>query len=183
MHERIAKFPSKQFYEGKLITSESVKNRLLSPWESDCLFPTICFWDTKRGGPSGGGVQDFTNIDESDFIFRRIMAPFIRKYSGVSFADDPSNNLISIGIISFYKDQVKSLQQQWDNTPAFKAAKFKKSFLLFNSYVWIGRSIKIFPSPTLLIFIIIFLLSTWCSELSADEIRECPMKGPITVKN
>lgn len=123
MHERIAVFPSKQFYEGKLITSESVKNRLLSPWENDFLFPTICFWDTKRAGPSGVGVQDFTNTDESDFIFRRIMAPFIRKYSGVSFADDPNNNLISIGIISFYKDQVKSLQQQWDNTPASKAAK------------------------------------------------------------
>ncbi len=68
-------------------------------------------------------MQDFTNTDESDFIFRRILEPFIRKYSGVSFEDDPSNNLISIGIISFYKDQVKSLQQQWDNTPAFKGAK------------------------------------------------------------
>mmetsp|Transcript_9191 Transcript_9191/g.18473 ORF Transcript_9191/g.18473 Transcript_9191/m.18473 type:complete len:378 (-) Transcript_9191:262-1395(-) len=123
MHERIATFPSNQFYEDKLITSESVKNRLLSPWANHPLFPTICFWDTKRTGQSGGGGEDFTNSEESDFILRRIMTPFVRKYSGVSFADDPNKNMISIGIISFYKDQVKSLQQQWDRSPVLKAAK------------------------------------------------------------
>lgn len=119
MHERIATFPSNQFYEGKLITSESVKNRLQPTWENHPCFPTICFWDTKRAGQNGG--QDFTNTDESDFILRRIMSTFVSKFSGATFADNP-NNPISVGIISFYKDQVKSLQQQWDRNPTLKSS-------------------------------------------------------------
>ena len=123
MHERIATFPSNQFYEGKLITSDSVNIRSPSPWANDSLFPTICFWDTKRAGQDGGAAQDFTNVGESDFILRRIMAPFVRKYSGASFSDDPNKSPITIGIISFYKDQVKSLQQQWDRSPSLKTAR------------------------------------------------------------
>lgn len=45
MHEDIAAFPSEQFYQGKLITSDSVKVRSKPSWSCSC-FPTICFWDT-----------------------------------------------------------------------------------------------------------------------------------------
>ncbi len=118
MHKGIAMFPSNQFYEGKLITSESVKNRLLPPWANDPCFPTICFWDTKRAGQNE--AQDFTNTDESDFILRRIMATFVNRYAGATYEDDP--NPISVGIISFYKDQVKSLQQQWKKIPSLNSS-------------------------------------------------------------
>ena len=123
MHERIAAFPSRQFYDAKLITAESVNERLPTPWADDQRFPTLCFWDTKRTAQSGGGGHDFTNINESDFILRRIMTPFMHTFADVSLADDPDTP-ISIGIISFYKDQVNALQQQWDKFPALNASKF-----------------------------------------------------------
>lgn len=114
MHDSIATFPSKQFYDGKLITSDSVKNRQLPPWSSHPCFPTLCFWDTKGGSEAGG----FANTEESDFILRKIMSSFVRGYSDAKDAN-VSTIPISVGIISFYKDQVKSLQQQWNKIPSF----------------------------------------------------------------
>lgn len=122
MHERIATFPSNQFYEGRLFTSDGVKNRQLPPWSDHPCFPTLCFWDMKRSGSNtnnGSGGRDFTNTQESDFILRKIVPAFTHAYSKAKYVDEP-NNSISIGIISFYRDQVKYMQQEWEKIPALR---------------------------------------------------------------
>jgi superfamily I DNA and/or RNA helicase len=48
------------------------------------------------------------------------MATFVNRYAGATYEDDP--NPISVGIISFYKDQVKSLQQQWKKIPSLNSS-------------------------------------------------------------
>lgn len=100
MHQRIAEFPSKEFYRGKLITPDSVKNRSVS-WTSNPCFPTIAFWDTdgKLMSGSGGGFG-YSNQEEVEFITRDILSLFTYEYLR------NTDVKVSIGIISFYKEQV-----------------------------------------------------------------------------
>lgn len=95
MHEDIALFPSYEFYNGKLITPASVKDRPAPPWYSDC-FPPICFWDTH--GAMGHG---FTNNEEANFITGTLLSTLVH-----TFLKGPGE--VTVGIISFYKDQVRN---------------------------------------------------------------------------
>jgi len=95
MHRDIAAFPSKQFYNGMLITPDCVNNRPTPLWLSQC-FPTICFWDIK-GDMSAVG-NGWNNAEEASFITRTILAIFAQTWK--------RPDIITVGIISFYKDQV-----------------------------------------------------------------------------
>lgn len=100
MHEDIAAFPSDQFYEGKLKTPDSVKERPTPLWYGPC-FPTICFWDINRRNMSANG-RGFSNVDEASFISQTILSTFVQNFTNRS-------DIVSVGIISFYNDQVSCL--------------------------------------------------------------------------
>lgn len=112
MHEEIAAFPSQEFYDGRLITPDSIKDRMTPSWSSPC-FPTLCFWDTNgqkmSPGPNGHG---FINRDEADFITQTILSTFAHTFL------KQSDTEVTVGIISFYKDQVKILKEQLAKIPA-----------------------------------------------------------------
>lgn len=100
MHQSIAAFPSEEFYQGKLITPDSVKKRVAPSWSCPC-FPTICFWDTNgRNMQSGSMGHGYTNRGEADFITQTILTTFAHTFLTRSDAE------LTVGIISFYKDQV-----------------------------------------------------------------------------
>jgi hypothetical protein len=100
MHDDIAAFPSKQFYCGKLITPDSVKDRPTPSWYRCPCFPTICFWDINgRNMSTGANGFGFTNIDEASFITQTILSTFAHTFL-------EGSDIITVGIISFYKDQV-----------------------------------------------------------------------------
>jgi len=119
MHEDIASFPSQQFYEGKLITPDSVKIRSKPSWSCPC-FPTICFWDINgqnmAANPMGYG---FTNKEEADFITHTILSTLAHTFSKQSEVD------VTVGIISFYRDQVKLLKEQLSRIPALNNSRLK----------------------------------------------------------
>ena len=100
MHEDIAAFPSENFYDGKLITPVSVKNRVV-PWSDHPCFPPIAFWDVNgRHMANSSSGHGFTNPEEAAFIIRTILSTFSHTF--LKRADTK----VSVGVISFYKDQV-----------------------------------------------------------------------------
>jgi len=119
MHEDIASFPSEQFYKGKLITPDSVKNRSKSSWSCPC-FPSLCFWDIRgRNMIANKNGQGFSNKEEATFITRTILCTladtFLKK----------SESHVTVGIISFYRDQIKLLKEQLARIPALENSRLK----------------------------------------------------------
>lgn len=93
MHESIAAFPSMQFYGGQLITAINVTARPIPAWSSPSL-PTYCFWNTVSN-TKGNGAQNHFNTQEADFITNKLLSSLAARTSGT----------LSVGIISFYRDQ------------------------------------------------------------------------------
>ena len=101
MHEAIASFPSQQFYEGRLITPDEVRDRRAPLWTRNPCFPTVCFWDLRSANMSSkSDGHGFKNADEANFIMRRLLPAFAQECS--------SSGDITVGIITFYRDQVCS---------------------------------------------------------------------------
>lgn len=102
MHEEIASFPSQMFYDNLLITSSCVRNRGAAPWHCNYAFPPYVFWHigsimnfSKNGGLS--------NISEAQFVCQ-VLRAFSCTMSHVKN--------ISIGIISFYNEQVSLINEK-----------------------------------------------------------------------
>ena len=106
MAEDIAAFPSEEFYGGKLITPEEVLCRRSPRWVSNPCFPTVCFWDVRGKNAANcrsNNSNVFTNVEEADFIIFTLLKTFAHTYL------TRSDKVLSIGIISFYSDQVKRM--------------------------------------------------------------------------
>jgi len=119
MHEDIAAFPSEQFYQGKLITPHSVKVRPRPSWSSCPCFPTICFWDMQQCMAANGMGYGFTNVSEAQFIIRKMLCTLTDSFlvhSGVE---------VTVGVISFYKDQVTLLKEELASTPSLHSSRLK----------------------------------------------------------
>lgn len=103
MHEDIAEFPSREFYNGKLITPEIVNERPRPAWIGPC-FPTVCFWDTHGLNTNNSGrSRGFENHPEASFITRSILSTLSQSFFQGTGPE------ITVGIISFYRDQVSTL--------------------------------------------------------------------------
>lgn len=103
MHEDIANFPSREFYNGKLITPEIVNERPRPAWIGPC-FPTVCFWDTHGLNTNNSGrSRGFENHPEASFITRSILSTLSQSFFQGTGPE------ITVGIISFYRDQVSTL--------------------------------------------------------------------------
>ena len=104
MHPIIADFSSKQFYDGKLITSDCVKNRCPAPWYKHQCFPPFLIWNLQGSmqRSKGGGIF---NKEEDSFIVKRLLELFLSRFC------QNQQNQLNIGIISFYNEQVSNLQR------------------------------------------------------------------------
>ena len=101
MHQDIASFPSRMFYDNLLITSDSVHKRGPAIWHHHDAFPPYLFWSlggAMKRGRSGG----LSNSEEANFVCKLLLA-FKFAMSGVRD--------ISIGVISFYNDQVSLINK------------------------------------------------------------------------
>jgi len=117
MHEDIAAFPSEQFYSSKLITPKSIQSRVV-PWSRHPCFPTIAFWDVNGKHVSNSATgHGYKNREEADFIMGTILSTFSHIF--MTRSDQP----ISVGVISFYKDQVKLLRDELGKIPALNTSR------------------------------------------------------------
>jgi len=104
MHEEIASFPSKMFYENLLKTSQCVQNRPAALWHHHYAFPPYVFWDV-RGIMTSSKNGGLNNLGEAVFVCRMLHA-----FSSTM----PRVRDISIGIITFYNEQVALINQKLD---------------------------------------------------------------------
>lgn len=122
MHENIMNFSNQKFYKGELKADDSVKNTLLSYNEEETFLHTpVDFIDT-----SGCSFDDImnpeslshSNPDEATLLIKHLKL-LLNEYH-IS-----SQEIITVGIISPYKEQVQYLTQLVEADEDFKAFPIK----------------------------------------------------------
>ncbi|GMI82863.1 hypothetical protein like AT4G30100 [Hibiscus trionum] len=109
MHPQIRDFPSRYFYQGRLIDSDSVSNLPDEVYYKDPLLKPYLFYDITHGRESHrGGSVSYQNVHEAVFCLR--LYEYLQKTSkslGVP--------KITVGIITPYKLQLKCIQREFDS--------------------------------------------------------------------
>jgi len=109
MHEAIMEFPSKYFYENKLIAHESVKHEVIRPYE-----PPIEFIDTAGSGfaeKQDPETLSRYNQDEAALLIHQV-EKLVESIGSAAWLDEE----ITMGIITPYSAQVDKLQHLAENS-------------------------------------------------------------------
>lgn len=107
MHPQIRDFPSRYFYQSRLVDSDSVSSLPDEPYHRDALLRPYVFYDVSHGRESHkGNSVSYQNVTEAQFAARlyEYLQSFI-KAAGI--------NKVSVGVITPYKLQLKCLQQEF----------------------------------------------------------------------
>ncbi|MFQ6662828.1 hypothetical protein Gotur_030550 [Gossypium turneri] len=109
MHPQIRDFPSRYFYQGRLIDSESVANLPDEVYYKDPLLKPYLFYDITHGRESHrGGSVSYQNVHEAVFCLR--LYEYLQKT--LKSLGVPK---ITVGIITPYKLQLKCLQREFES--------------------------------------------------------------------
>jgi len=112
MNKEISLFPSRTFYHNRLSNSEEVLSRLCPPWYNHSLFPPYLFWNISNGRMSYQSNGTISNQTEINFIFR-LLNKFVQEFN--------PNRKFTIGIISFYNEQVRLIRNKFLNSGMMNA--------------------------------------------------------------
>ncbi|KAE8656295.1 alcohol dehydrogenase-like 7 [Hibiscus syriacus] len=108
MHPQIRDFPSRYFYQGRLIDSESVANLPDEVYYKDPLLKPYLFYDITHGRESHrGGSVSYQNVHEAVFCLR--LYEYLQKTSKSMGVPK-----ITVGIITPYKLQLKCIQREFE---------------------------------------------------------------------
>lgn len=104
MNPQISLFPSRRFYGGKLGDAPNIAKDRVIEWHSK--FPAFQFFTTSGGGGEvRNKLQSLSNMEEVRACAGLVRA-FAENYPGINFGH-------RIGIITFYKDQVRKLRSEF----------------------------------------------------------------------
>jgi superfamily I DNA and/or RNA helicase len=114
MNENIMEFPSKWFYEGKLVAHESVRHGLLRPYQSP-----VDFIDTAGCGyEESQDPETLSRYNEEEAnLTLRIVGKLVEETGASEWVEEK----ISMGIITPYRAQVDHLNKLVDASPALIA--------------------------------------------------------------
>lgn len=127
MHDKIMQFSNKMFYDGKLLSDDSVKDNHLSFDEvDDLLVRPVDFIDTAGCGfneEQNPETLSISNKEEADLLLRHL-GKVLEQYERPPVLDSARKNLeiqsLSIGIIAPYKSQTEYLKLQLEEQLYFK---------------------------------------------------------------
>uniref|UniRef100_A0A7I4BQ27 Uncharacterized protein n=1 Tax=Physcomitrium patens TaxID=3218 RepID=A0A7I4BQ27_PHYPA len=110
MHPQIRDFPSRYFYQGRLVDSESVKALSEEVYHKDPLLQPYLFFDISLGRESHAGSVSYQNKMEAQ------VAVHLYQHLQKTLADEagggpPAN--VSVGIITPYKQQLQCLEKEF----------------------------------------------------------------------
>ncbi|KAL6943108.1 hypothetical protein ACO0RG_002093 [Hanseniaspora osmophila] len=106
MHPSISKFPSKEFYEGRLKDGPQMDIVTSRPWHSTNIFSPYMFFDVARGVEERNAkTQSLVNMEEI-YVAMEMVQLLFQRYPKVDFKS-------KIGIISPYKQQVRTLKSKF----------------------------------------------------------------------
>jgi len=101
MHPEISLFPSKQFYEGKLVDGAGLAKLRQKPWHSSSLLGPYRFFDVK-GVSRQGGSHSLVNYDEINVA--------LQLYERLRIDYGSYDIRGKVGIITPYKGQLRELR-------------------------------------------------------------------------
>lgn len=107
MHPEISVFPSRAFYDGKLLDGQDMAKLTAKPWHIDPLLGPYRFFDVQgmhQSGPIGHSLINRAEISIAIRLFKRLQACA----SGYNFSG-------KVGIITPYKSQLKELRNTFRN--------------------------------------------------------------------
>src|SRR5277367_772466 len=106
MNPEISRFPSEQFYEGKLIDGPNMAIVTDREWHQSALFRPYCFFNVHGGaqerGKRGVSLMNRAEVNIAISIYDRLRA----EYDHVDFGG-------KIGIVTPYKEQLRELLRQF----------------------------------------------------------------------
>jgi senataxin len=102
MHPEISQFPSKQFYNGRLIDGQNMAEIRQSPWHASSLLGPYCFFDIKGTQTIGARGHSFINTEELN-VALQLYERLRTDYRSINFRG-------KIGIITPYKAQLRELR-------------------------------------------------------------------------
>ncbi|KAJ7540105.1 hypothetical protein O6H91_10G001500 [Diphasiastrum complanatum] len=108
MHPQIRDFPSRYFYQGRLVDSDGVKDLPDEVFHKDPMLQPYLFYDISHGRESHGGSVSYQNVVEAQFAARLYQHLKSVLQSAGTFK-------LSVGIISPYKLQLKCLQKEFES--------------------------------------------------------------------
>ena len=105
MHPEISRFPSREFYDGKLLDGEDMDKRTAKPWHQSDILGPYRFFDvqgTQQSAPRGHSLINIAEIEVALKLFARLTTDC----NGYDFTG-------KIGIITPYKSQLRELRSRF----------------------------------------------------------------------
>ena len=123
MHPSISSFPSRMFYNSRLTDAPSLNESRNAVWHKSPLFRPFTFFDVYRGKEFKSSASSTFNDEDVDVCLNLVK----KLFRDCQDVDVIMANKFSgrIGIISFYKEQVRRLRNKFNREfGAANAAKF-----------------------------------------------------------
>jgi senataxin len=114
MHPRIRDFPSRYFYQGRLVDSESVQALPDEIYHKDSLLQPYLFFDVSHGRESHGGSVSYQNKMEAQVaihLFEHLHKVLAEAAAAAAGNVPPAK--VSVGIITPYKQQLTCLEKEF----------------------------------------------------------------------
>jgi senataxin len=105
MHPDISRFPSTQFYDGKLIDGDNMAQLRLQKWHANELLGPYRFFDVKGTQSSGARGHSFINVQETN-VALQLYHRLLTDYKSYDFRG-------KVGIITPYKAQLRELRSRF----------------------------------------------------------------------
>lgn len=105
MHPEISKFPSRAFYDGRLLDGPHMANLRKKPWHAADLLGPFRFFDVQgqhQAAPRGHSLVNHAEVRVAMQLYKRLLTDF----RGIDFGG-------KIGIITPYKSQLANLKDQF----------------------------------------------------------------------
>lgn len=104
MHPEISKFPSKLFYDSKLLDGEGLEEKKKAVWHEESLLSPYRFFNVSGREQSRSGGKSVFNLAEVDACVSLIQK-LCEAFPSVNFAN-------RIGVITPYKAQFRKLKEK-----------------------------------------------------------------------
>ncbi len=104
MHPEISQFPSEYFYDSQLYNGPNLLSVCSASWHGNKGFGAYKFFDISFGREQKTARNSVQNVDEA-IVCAKLVKLLCSTDSGTNFKN-------KIGIISFYRDQVRSIKKE-----------------------------------------------------------------------
>ena len=107
MHPEISLFPSRAFYDGKLLDGQDMAKLTAKPWHADSILGPYRFFDVQgmhQSGPIGHSLINRAEVNIAIRLFKRLQSCA----SGYDFSG-------KVGVITPYKSQLRELRNTFSN--------------------------------------------------------------------